>query len=143
MVLTQKAAAVAGLVVVSRLMDPPGPYRAENTKSPPAGDLEIPPVPVFLSDVAGPLNVYFRALLNDGNYLFTAFYSDGRVRLAMAPDRRFSGVVIKQKALIADLREDSSFEMLISGDVQSDDVVTLNMDGGPFEGQTLQGKRVR
>lgn len=137
MVLTSKAAQVAGLAVISRLLapeEPPQPARAKDVQMP----FEMPVTPSFITEIVDAHAHFHRAQLSDGNYLFVGFYSDGRVRLGTPEGRRFSGIMMEQRAVIADLREDVSFEMGIAVHAHADNLLMLEMDGGPWDGQTLQ-----
>ena len=139
MVLTSKAAQVAGLAVVSRLLErdePPVPAARAVAAQP--QPFAFPLTPSFITEVVDADAHLHRAQLPDGTYLFAGFYSDGRVRLATPEGRRFSGIMMEQRAVIADLREDVSFEMGVAVHAHAGDLVMLEMDGGPWDGQTLQ-----
>jgi hypothetical protein len=155
MVLTRKAAEVAGLVVISRLLAQPPPHfdrRTPRSDAPPipsrrAQDrpslpFEMPVTPAFITEIVDGQAHFHRAQLPDGSYLFAGFYSDGRVRLATPDGRRFSGIMMDQRAVIADLREDVSFEMGVAVHAHADNLLMLEMDGGPWDGQTLQCETV-
>ena len=143
MVLTRKAAEVAGLAVISRLLEEP---RQATSRAPvrrteaivPRALFEMPSTPAFISEIVDADAHYHRAQLPGGSYLFVGFYSDGRVRLATPEGGRLSGIMMGQRAVIADLREDVSFEMGIAVHAHADDLLMLEMDGGPWDGQTLQ-----
>src|SRR5947209_3924254 len=97
MVLTRKAAEVAGLAFVSRVLDSAGhmprkrPFLPRPAASKP---FAFPALPPFISDIADDDARYHRAQLAAGGYLFAGFYSDGRVRLATPEGRRFSGIMM-------------------------------------------------
>ena len=144
MVLTQQAAEIAGLAVISRLLEPPRPKwgaaprkRTLPKAPPPAVRPEPPALPPFISEVVDADAHRYRARLNDGSYVFCGFYSDGRVRMATATGKRISGIMVEQKAVMADLHEDSSFEMNVAVHAHAGDQMMLTMDGGPFDGQEL------
>ncbi|MFN2527769.1 MAG: hypothetical protein ABR584_03535 [Candidatus Baltobacteraceae bacterium] len=140
MVLTRKAAEVAGLAIISRLLEERTPARRSD--NPPAPiPFEAPPTPGFITEIVDAQAHVHRAQLPEGKYLFAGFYSDGRVRLA-TEGRRFSGVMMEQRAVIADLREDVSFEMGVAVHAHAGDLLMLEMDGGPWDGQTLQCETV-
>jgi len=103
---------------------------------------QVPTTPAFIAEIVDAQAHVHRAQLPEGKYLFAGFYSDGRVRLATAEGRRFSGVMMEQRAVIADLREDVSFEMGVAVHAHADDLLMLEMDGGPWDGQTLQCETV-
>ena len=159
--LTRKAAEVAGLAAISRLLEEPHLSRpqfdrrsrnslekllvqdepampARPAKDIPSLPFEMPVTPPFITEIVDAQANFHRAQLSDGSYLFVGFYSDGRVRLATPQGRRFSGIMTEQCAVIADLREDVSFEMGVAVHVHADNLVMLEMDGGPWDGQTLQ-----
>ena len=136
MVLTRKAAEVAGLAVLTRLLEeparPPTPViRGTVTATPP-----------FISEIVDNGAALWRASVGSSAELFAGFYSDGRVRLATAEGRRFSGILMERRAVIADLREDDSFEMRIVAGAPKETTLILEMDGGPWDGQTLQCETV-
>ncbi len=106
----------------------------------PASDPVVPP---FISEVADGAAHYHRARMAKNDYLFVGFYSDGRVRMATPQGRRFSGIMVDQRAVMADLREDVSFEVGVAVHVHADNLLMLEMDGGPYDGQTLQCETVR
>lgn len=135
MVLTRKAAEVAGLAVLSRLLEKPRPSKPQLVAP---ASFEMPATPAFISEIVDAQAHFHRAQLPEGSYLFVGFYSDGRVRLAAPEGRRFSGIMMDQRAVIADLREDVSFEMGVAVHAHADDLLMLEMDGGPWDGQTLQ-----
>lgn len=123
--LSRKAAEIAGLLVVSRLLEQPGSIQPK----------PAPPLPEFIAEVVDLTARLYRGKTGGGAWLFAAFFSDGRVRLATENAKRFSGFTIDRKAVMADLHEDVSFEMLV--DETADTKVELKMDGGPFDGQTI------
>ena len=167
MIVTGKAAEVAGLAMVVRLLAPAPdrrrPHferrvshsletaltREERNMPRRVADLpvtvphEVPPVPLFIEEVADDRAHFHRAQMPDGNYLFAGFYSDGRVRMATPQGRRFSGIMVDQRAVMADLREDVSFEVGVAVHAHADDLLMLEMDGGPYDGQTLQCETIQ
>ncbi len=139
MVLTSKAAEVAGLAVISRLLADSRPAMpARRAEAIPSLPFQMPVTPAFITEIVDAQAHFHRAQLSDGSYLFAGFYSDGRVRLANPEGRRFSGIMMEQRAVIADLREDVSFEMGVAVHAHAANLVMLEMDGGPWDGQTLQ-----
>ena len=91
-------------------------------------------IPEFITEVSDP-NAQYHRIETLGGTLFAGMYSDGRMRLATAQGKRFSGIVMKQKAVMADLGADDSFEMQIG--VNLDAKLLLKVNGGPYDGQTL------
>jgi len=91
-------------------------------------------MPAFINEVAdgGARRYHVRIASHD---LYAGFYSDGRVRLATSSGRRFSGVMVAKKAVMADLGADDSFEMDVVDDAGGCPVVEMN--GGPFDGHRL------
>lgn len=154
MVLTRKAAEVAGLAMFLRLIERPK-AAGEAPATEPVAQAQAPVVPPadqsgggpalppFISEVADGDARYHRARMAQDDYLFVGFYSDGRVRMATPQGRRFSGIMVDQRAVMADLREDVSFEVGVAVHVHADDLLMLEMDGGPYDGQTLQCETVR
>jgi hypothetical protein len=59
--------------------------------------------------------------------------------LATPQGRRFSGIVVSQKAVVAELSDDVSFEMEI---LDQGAQMGLAISGGPFDGQTLACERI-
>ena len=155
MVVTQKAAEVAALLLVSRLLrtrtteGAPSPVRGRAMPARPpdarprTASQELPPLPAFISEVADGTAHYHRAHLPGDKYLFVGFYGDGRVRMATPQGRRFSGIMVEQRAVMADLNEDVSFEVGVAVHAHADDLLMLEMDGGPYDGQTLQCETLR
>lgn len=135
MVLTQQAAELAGLAVISRLLEPARPKLGPAPE--PAVRTEPPALPPFISEVVDSDAHRYRARLNDGSYIFCGFYSDGRVRMASATGKRISGIMVDHKAVMADLNEDSSFEMNVAVHAHAGDQMLLTMDGGPYDGQEV------
>ena len=132
MILTRKAAEVAGLAVISRLLEEPVRPRAAVIRG------TVSATPPFISEIVDNGAAIRRASVGSGDELFAGFYSDGRVRLATPEGRRFSGILMERRAVIADLREDDSFEMRIVAGAPKERTLVLEMDGGPWDGQTLQ-----
>lgn len=141
MVLSQKAAVIAGLTVLDRMLAPPGvaalpqpvrePEPAPSVPEPQAAAVDDA-APGFILEVADNGARRFR---DADASLFAGFYSDGRVRIANAQGNRYSGILIDDKAVMADLHADVSFEMLVA---HAGDGVTLNIDGGPYDGLHLR-----
>ncbi|MDP9018668.1 MAG: hypothetical protein M3N19_10150 [Candidatus Eremiobacteraeota bacterium] len=143
MLLSQKAAEIAGLTVISRLLGPPRGRRKRPAFGPPPNvhvPAPLPPLPAFIAEVTDAEMHAHRAQMRGGAYLFVGFYSDGRVRMATTDGKRFSGIMVDQKAVMADLHEDDSFEMMVAVHAHAGDLVMLTMDGGPYDGQTLNGE---
>lgn len=142
MVLSQKAAVIAGLTVLDRMLGSPGasappqPAREPERAAPSVPESEAPAIddaaPAFILEVAD--NGARRYRDTDAS-LFAGFYSDGRVRIANSHGNRYSGILIDDKAVMADLHADVSFEMLVA---HARDGVTLNIDGGPYDGLHLR-----
>ena len=140
MVLSQKAAVIAGLTVLDRLLAPSA-AAAPPQQPPPAEPVPPPPVrepaagddiaPAFILEVA---DNGARRYRDAASTLYAGFYSDGRVRIATAEGKRYSGILVNEMAVMADLYADVSFEMLVAHTGNS---VTLDMDGGPYDGQKL------
>lgn len=144
MLLSQKAAEIAGLTVISRLLSPQSPRKRTVIGPAPAVHVPapLPILPAFIAEVTDPDMHAHRAQLRNGEYVFVGFYSDGRVRMATTGGKRFSGIMVNQKAVMADLHEDDSFEMMVAVHAHAGDLVMLTMDGGPYDGQTLNGETV-
>ncbi|MDP9111209.1 MAG: hypothetical protein M3M96_06235 [Candidatus Eremiobacteraeota bacterium] len=137
MVLSGKAAQIAGLAFLARVLGDPGSPAPGPHVEPQQDDQAAPPAsPSFITEVADRNARYYRARASGDEYLFAGFYSDGRVRLATSDGRRFSGVMHGEKAVMADLHEDVSFEMAMTAGEQARTV--LQMDGGPYAGKVLE-----
>lgn len=143
MVLSQKAAVIAGLTVLDRLLAPAGAAAAVQHTPEPARVPEPPAAqeshaaaddaaPAFILEVA---DNDARRYRDPDAGLFAGFYSDGRVRVATVQGKRYSGILVNEKAVMADLHADVSFEMLVA---HSGNSVTLNMDGGPYDGSQIR-----
>jgi hypothetical protein len=127
-ILGQLALEITALVALLRLAAK-RPAKAAETRLRGGAD----EVPQFITEVVDDGARAYR-LRTAGGVLFAGFYSDGRVRLATPQGKRFSGIVVAQKAVVADLSADVSFEMeILVGDSQT----ALTMSGGPYDGQTL------
>jgi len=135
-VLGQIALELSALVVLLRLLATPRPKVHDDSAQSPA--VKAPAIPTFITEVVDSGARRYR-LLSAGGFLFAGFYSDGRVRLATPRGRRFSGVVVAQRAIVADLRADVSFEMEI---LSQGSQVSVRMNGGPYDGQTLRCERL-
>lgn len=134
MVLTQKAAQIAGLTVLERLIAPPAQAKAEPQ---PVLEPEAPAqTPPFITEVADKDARRYRATAADGTPVYAGFYSDGRVRLATPEGKRYSGFIVDEKAVMADLHEDVSFEMVLTAGA-ADKLLMISMDAGPYDGQRL------
>ena len=95
-------------------------------------------IPNFITEVADANARRYRVCTSSGP-LYAGFYSDGRIRLAAADGRRFSGVAVENKAVMAALHDDVSFEMEM---VLAGSGASLKISGGPYDGQTLQGEAI-
>ena len=95
-------------------------------------------IPNFITEIADADARRYRVPTSSGP-LYAGFYSDGRVRIAAPGGRRFSGVAVENKAVMAALRDDVSFdiEMIPAGSGAS-----LKISGGPYDGQTLHGEAI-
>lgn len=128
-VLGQIALEITALVLLLRVVAPRAKPRDTVPDVPRA-----PFLPAFITEVVDSGSRRYRLCAANG-LLFAGFYSDGRVRLATAHGKRFSGVVVAQKAVVADLSDDISFEM----EIQSQGAeLFVRMSGGPYDGQTLR-----
>lgn len=136
--LSQKVAQIAGLAVIARLLDEShGDERPAVSPAPPA---VAPPFPQFIVEVADNEAGRYRARTGAQSFLFAGFYSDGRVRLATSDGKRYSGVMVNQTAVMADLRDDISFELRLGGG--TGDTMTMTMDGGPFANEQLLCEKI-
>ena len=90
-------------------------------------------VPAFIAEVSDNTARRYRLRTSHG-VVYAGFYSDGRVRLATSSGARFSGVVVDNKAVLAALRDDVSFEMQMTGE---DPDLSVTISGGPYDGQTV------
>lgn len=133
--LGRKAAEIAGLLVISRLLESPAAARPGVRPAEVPAAQEVPETPSFITEVVDKNARLCRGKTAGGQWLYAAFFTDGRVRLATGDTKRFSGFTIDRKAVMADLHEDVSFEMLV--DELSGTGAELTMDGGPFDGQTI------
>lgn len=134
MILTQKAAQIAGLTVLERLIAPAAPAKVVTQ---PVFEPEAPAqTPPFITEVADKDARRYRTTAADGTPVYAGFYSDGRVRLATPEGKRYSGFIVDEKAVMADLHEDVSFEMVLTGGA-ADQVLMVAMDAGPYGGQRL------
>jgi hypothetical protein len=146
MVLTQKAAQIAGLTVLERLIAPASQAQAGISSERPAAasvpeDVLLPGVasdvtPPFITEVADKDARRYRTTAADGTRVYAGFYSDGRVRLATPEGKRYSGFIVDEKAVMADLHEDVSFEMVLTSGA-ADKILMVSMDAGPYGGQRL------
>lgn len=148
MVLSQKAAQIAGLTVLERLIAPPArraPPAAVRPDVAPAAqpavqtspaEAPVDATPLFITEVADKEAKRYRATAADGSLVYAGFYSDGRVRLATPEGKRYSGFIVDEKAVMADLHEDVSFEMVLTSGA-ADKILMLTMDAGPYDGQRL------
>ncbi len=90
-------------------------------------------LPAFITEIADNDARRYRLRTQSGP-LYAGFYSDGRVRLATLDGCRYSGVAVDKKVVMAALRDDVSFEMVMA---TSDSDLSLEISGGPYDGQTL------
>lgn len=134
MVLSQKAAQIAGLTMLSRLLEPPKEPGASSAApvSPVQTDNALP---AFITEVTDKGARRYAASTGAAPLLL-GFYSDGRVRMATPAGKRYSGFVLDGKAVIADLDDDVSFEMHVRDHAHGAQVL-LSIDGGPYDGQHL------
>jgi len=135
LVLGQFALEVTALSLAARLLARPRTRRfANGNGSADRSNDEAAPIPEFITEVSDP-NAHRYRLPAKGEEFFAGFYTDGRVRLATPEGKRFSGIVVDRKAVVADLGSDDSFEMEILGDAGGG--MTLRVLGGPLDGQTI------
>ena len=130
-------AQIAGLTVIDRLLEQPNrkppavaPEETHESAPPP-----LPPVPQFITEVADSQARRYRIPTGANSCLFAGFFSDGRVRLATSDGKRYSGVMVNETAVMADLRDDISFELRVTDD--TGERMTMTMDGGPFANEHL------
>jgi len=95
-------------------------------------------IPNFITEIADADARRYRVRTSNGP-LYAGFYSDGRVRIAAPGGRRFSGVAVENKAVMAALRDDVSFEIEM---IPAGLGASLKVSGGPYDGQTLQGEAI-
>lgn len=136
-VLSQKVAQIAGLTVIDRLLEQPNrkPPRIAAATPPAPAPETAPPVPQFITEVADNEAGRYRIRTGAQSFLFAGFFSDGRVRLATSDGKRYSGVMVNETAVMADLRDDISFELSVSE--RAGEPMTITMDGGPFANEHL------
>jgi len=91
-------------------------------------------IPTFISEIADNAARRYRLQTASGT-LYAGFYSDGRVRLAAPDGRRYSGVAVEKRVIMAALRDDVSFEMEMNG---REPELSVTISGGPYDGQTLR-----
>lgn len=128
-ILSQIALEITAVFLLLRVVAPRAKPRDAVLAEPPKAF-----VPSFITAVVDSGSRRYRLYTAKG-LLFAGFYSDGRVRLATAQGKRFSGVVVAQKAVLADLSDDISFEMEIQARGSH---LWVRMSGGPYDGQTLR-----
>ncbi|MBV8727521.1 MAG: hypothetical protein JO233_07025 [Candidatus Eremiobacteraeota bacterium] len=90
-------------------------------------------IPSFITEITDSNARRYRLRTSSGP-LYAGFYSDGRVRMATPAGQRFSGVAVEDKAIVAALRDDVSFEMEMR---TADPMPSVKISGGPYDGQTL------
>ncbi|MBV9736599.1 MAG: hypothetical protein JO177_00395 [Candidatus Eremiobacteraeota bacterium] len=130
-VLSEIALEIAGLNLFLQVTTTP---RESSTPAKPRRET----IPNFITEVADADARHYRMRTTSGP-LYAGFYSDGRVRITAPDGRRFSGVAVENKAVMAALRDDVSFEMEM---IPAGSGAALKISGGPYDGQTLQGEAI-
>lgn len=100
----------------------------------PAAEKDTPDPLQFISDAGDRGARYYRAA-DDGMEIIAGFYSDGRVRLSDAQNRRFAGMLDGPHADLLDLENNQWSEVFLretpGGQIQ------LELRGGPYDAHVL------